>query len=136
MAQFMVDTDEEVTIARKQKYEYPPFIMVGNGNANRHGTSLSMFNVLCDFSKPEQFAFKLLIEKLDCVSDSRKGHNVCVVRLQDLSVPNRQKFKAGIAGLFKKEIVKRTKKEHYIVNPNLIISKEYSMDLARWNSTK
>ena len=134
MAQFTIDSDEEVTVSRKGKYTSPPFSMVGNGNKNKYGESLNLIEILCEFSKAEQFAFLKVIETLKCLLDSREKHNVCPVFMGRLTSAEQQKFKSGITDLIQKGIVKRSKKEHYMVNPNLILSKEYRTDMALWNA--
>lgn len=134
MTQVTIEDDEEATIIKKKKYTSPPFSMVGNGNKNQYGTSLNLIEILCEFSKAEQFAFLKVVEKLKCLGDSRKKHNVCPVSMSELSSAEQQKFKTGIASLIRKGIVKRSKKEHYVVNPNLIISKEYADDMTMWNA--
>lgn len=134
MSQIVIEADEEATVSKKKKYTSPPFSMVGNGNKNRFGTSLNLIELLCEFSKAEQFAFWKVIETLKCIGDSRKKHNVCPVFMKDLSSADKQKFKSGITDLINKGIVKRSKKEHYMVNPNLIISKEYADDMTMWNA--
>lgn len=134
MSLITIDSDEEVTVSRRGKYTSPPFSMVGNGNKNQYGTSLNLIETLCEFSKAEQFAFLKVIETLKCVQDSRIKHNVCPVLMGGLSSAEQQKFKSGITDLIKKGIVKRSKKEHYMVNPNLILSKEYATDLTMWNA--
>lgn len=136
MPQITIDTSEEVTISKKVKYQYPPYFMAGNGNGNRHGRSLNLIETLCSLSKPEQFAFMRLIKELTCVKDSRNKHNLCKVIIKNLTSAEAQRFKAGITSLISKDLVKRYKKEHYIINPNLIISKEYSEDMDLWTSTK
>ena len=136
MPQITLESNEEVTISRSVKYDYPPYFMAGNGKQNKYGTSLNFIDQLCSFSKPEQFAFLKIIEKLDCILDSRKKHNLCHIVMKDMDSGEQQKFKTGISDLIKKGIVKRSKKEHYMVNPNLIITKEYSSDVAMWNSIK
>lgn len=134
MTHLGIEDDEEMTISKKKKYTSPPFSMVGNGNKNRFGTSLPLIETLCEFSKAEQFAFLKVIDKLKCVSDSREKHNVCPVFMGSLTSAEQQKFKSGITDLIKKGIVKRSKKEHYMVNPHLILSKEYADDMTMWNA--
>lgn len=134
MAQFTIDSDEEVTVSRRARFTNPPYCMVGNGNTNRHGTSLHLIEVLCAFSKAEQFAFLKVIETLECLGDSRKKHNVCHVAMHELSSAEQQKFKSGIASLIRKGIVKRSRREYYMVNPHLILSKEYTDDMTMWNA--
>ncbi len=134
MAQFTVEDDEEMTISKKKKYTSPPYSMVGNGRKNKFGESLHLIEVLCEFSKAEQFAFLKVIETLKCLGDSRIKHNVCPVFMKDLSSAEQQKFKNGITDLIQKGIVKRSKKEHYMVNPDLILSKEYAYDMSMWNA--
>jgi len=136
MPQITLESNEEVTISRNIKYEYPPYFMAGNGKNNKYGTSLHVIDQLCSFSKTEQFAFLNVIEKLECIFDSRKKHNLCKIVMKELSKNDQQKFKAGIAALIKKELVKRAKKEHYMVNPNLFITQNYAHDLAVWVSIK
>ncbi len=134
MAQFTIDSDEEVTVSRRARFTNPPYCMVGNGNTNRHGTSLHLIEALCAFSKAEQFAFLKVIETLECLVDSRKKHNVCHVAMHELSSAEQQKFKSGIASLIRKGIVKRSRREYYMVNPHLILSKEYTDDMTMWNA--
>ena len=134
MSQIVIDTNEEVTVSRRARFTNPPYCMVGNGNTNRYGTSLHLIEVLCAFSKAEQFAFLKVIETLECLGDSRKKHNVCHVAMHELSSAEQQKFKSGIASLIRKGIVKRSRREYYMVNPHLILSKEYTDDMTMWNA--
>ena len=133
MGTITMETDEEVTVtARKQKYDYPPFIMVGNGEQNKNGQSIDIVDTLCTFSKPEQMAFKKISEQLECLKDSRKKHNACVVKNKDLGKAQ-QNFKTGVSSLINKGLVKRIKREHYLINPDLIITKNYLEDKIEWN---
>ena len=134
MSTITLESNEEVTVSRRGKYTSPPFSMVGNGKKNKNGTSLPLIEILCEFSKAEQFAFLKVVQKLKCLGDSREKHNVCPVLMDSLSSAEQQKFKNGIASLIQKGIVKRSKKEHYMVNPNLILSKEYPTDKALWDA--
>ena len=136
MAQFTIEANQEVTMSLKGKNTSPPFSMVGNGNKNKNGESLPLIETLCEFSKAEQFAFLKVIETLKCIGDSRKKHNVCPVFMKDMRSAEQQKFKSGITDLINKGIVKRSKKEHYMVNPNLIISTSYEDDMTMWNALK
>lgn len=136
MAQFTIEANQEVTMSLKGKYTSPPFSMVGNGKTNQYGESFPLIETLCEFSKAEQFAFLKVIETLKCLGDSREKHNVCPVFMKDLSSAEQQKFKSGIGSLIKKGIVKRSKNEHYMVNPNLILSTSYTDDMTIWNALK
>ena len=129
-----LEADQEISITKKDKFKpkTPPFFMAGNGNTRFKITSIDLISELCTFNTSEQFAFTKLIEKLEPWKDSRKKHNVCVVIVKTLG-KDEQKFGKGIRSLTDKGLVKRIKREHYLINPNMIITQNYQEDLIEWN---
>lgn len=132
MGTITMEANEELTVtSRKNKYDYPPFFMSGNGGTNLNGQSIDLISTLCTFTKPEQMAFIKLTEQLECIKDSRKAHNLCVVKIKDLG-KEQQSFKIGIKKLIDKGLVRRAQKEHYMINPDLIITTKYTEDKIEW----
>lgn len=131
-----VDSTEEVTISRKSKYETPPFIMAGSGEQNRTGKTIDAFDTICNFSKPEQYAFRKLYERLEYWEEHRNIGNLCEVRKCTIPTEKQQSFDKGIRDLIEKGLVKRPKKEHYIINPNLIVPPKYLEALVEWDNIK
>jgi len=96
---------------------------------------LDAIEIITDMTIRELYALKLLksnlILKEERTHDRIKLRTSCesIIINSNLTNPEQQKFKAGFKLLHKKNIVKRIKREHYILNPNFIIPYFYEEEL-------
>ncbi len=142
--------DEELTIGKKKKdtpKSRPAFIFVGIGNEDKQkkGTkSMDYTRELLNMTSPEGFMFQLLMDGRINPTEEDLGadYNLACQKIK----PGKHTFlrsnhthiknsllsrtqKKYIADAYKilrsKDLVVRTKREYYIINPRLVISGEF-----------
>jgi len=96
-----------------------PYYKVGNGHTNKQGTSMNLIQLMADMTKPEQVMMKLLESRLEPWEES--SLNCVRIPVSELSSTEVQYINKAYKLLYDKHIVKRIKKEFYIINPSLII---------------
>ena len=147
-----VGKDEEVVIGKRKKENKPSFMMVGNGRKNHSldkGTDIMDFIKLMTHMTPQELfvidQMKDHLLEVDFVKPPAKDGkiyketyltNIALVRMSPLTNADQQKFKTGFKRLSAKDIVRRTKRSHYIFNPSFIIPRFYQETLKKWNNAE
>ena len=104
--------------------------MIGNGTMNKQGIgSIDFLEELVDSTKAEQFL--LLAIKNGMNYDN--GYKP-VVKVIGASKYEQNMIAEGYKSLYARNLVRRTKKAHYIINPNAFIPLNYEGALDIWNS--
>jgi len=116
-------------ISLKNYGKKPAFIMVGSGNKDKEnkGTySMDYTKELLNMTKPEGFMFGLLMENRT-VPDARLPY----IKINETYIDNSkltQTEKKYVAKAYKilreKDLIVRIRREHYIINPRLVISND------------
>lgn len=108
-----------------------PFYRVGNGTTNSVGKSMNLIQEMTRMSKPELFMFGLIEKKLSYVSE----HSIGEVQIlnKNLTSTEKQYIKKAYKLLRDKNIIVRTTKEHYLVNPSLIMPRNVSDAEVLWS---
>ncbi len=107
----------------------PAFMMVGNGNADKEkkGThSMDYTKELLNMTQPEGFMF-LLLMKNRIGNDIRNSHiksNRTYINNSELTRTQKKYISIAYKTLRKKDIIVRTSRMHYIINPRLVISND------------
>jgi hypothetical protein len=115
----------------KPKIPKPNFIMVGNGTTNRYGiTSIDLLYEMAMMTKPALFTLLRIREELHWENITGEVK----VPMNQLTSAQKQQFKRGYKELLAKDLVRRTKRSHYMINPNALIPKEYTLGLELWDS--
>jgi len=110
---------EKVTKIEKMKEDYKPsFRLAGDGKKNRQGYSMNLVEETCNFTSQEQWLFIKIEKELD-------DKNVSIVRSKPLTKVEKEKLSIGYKRLRSKDLVRRIRREHYMVNPRLIIPKDF-----------
>ena len=107
----------------------PAFMMVGTGNKdkNNKGTnSMDYTKELLDMTKPEGFMFGLLMENR--ISPENKPEyiktNQTYIDNKTLTATEIKYVGKAYRLLRNKDLIVRTHREHYIINPRLVISND------------
>lgn len=126
-----LDNNSEISIVSKKKVsKRPNFIMAGNGTTNREGImAVHVFREFVDMSKPAIRTFNLILDAITW--ENRTGE--VKINMSDLESSQVQMFKKGFKELSEKGLVVRTKRSHYLINPNAIIPLDYEEALRIWN---
>ena len=119
-----------ITSSRSKPTNRPNFLMIGNGTMNKQGIgSIDFLEELVDSTKAEQFL--LLAIKNGMNYDN--GYKP-VVKVIGASKYEQNMIAEGYKSLYARNLVRRTKKAHYIINPNAFIPLNYEEALDTWNS--
>ncbi len=110
----------------------PPFNLYGNGATSKYGNikSMNYGRVLVGLPALEQNA---LLTIVDLITKNTVAGEVEVKFVKDRNGSN--DFGKGARALKKKNLVKSTKRSHYIINPLLVIRTDYIEQLELWDNT-
>ena len=125
--------DEELVISKRKKSHKPGFIMIGNGNTNKHGiTSIDLLHEIANMSSNEKYAFFLIKDNI--VFDPYDECFIYQVRVNLTTDTDKSKFSRGYTSLRKKELLKRISKGTYMINPNALVPSDYHKELKVWEA--
>ena len=110
-----------------------PFYKVGNGNTNQQGTSMNLIQEMAKMSKPELFLISMVEDKLSYYSEFSTGE-VCI-DTSDLTSTQKQYITNGYKKLYNKNILRRTRRSHYIINPLLILPRAINEATELWEAS-
>jgi hypothetical protein len=129
-----LDKGEHLETRKVKSAKNPNFTKVGNGTMNKHGIqSIDFLQELMDMTKAEQLVITT-IKNLYEWNDTTGEVHVPLSKVFD-----KQKTKTFLKGfglLKNKDLVRRTKTGHYMVNPNAIFLQSYQEGLALWNKVE
>lgn len=120
---------------RKVKYtKQPNYYRVGNGTTNRQGIeSVDLLQAVMDMTKAEQLVVTAIKNNLQW--DNKVGE----VHIPLSKIFNRTKtvvFHKGFKLLRGKDLVRRTKLSHYMLNPNALIPLDFLEALKLWDESQ
>lgn len=119
----------KTTIEDVQKIA-PGYYRAGKGTKNMQGiTSIDLLRELTYMSKVEQSSFITIRDAIQW--DNPDGE--VYITFSDKYL--QKKFLEGFKLLEAKALVKRTKRSHYMINPNALITFDYKLALKLWEST-
>lgn len=131
---------KELNIGIMSKKVYPNRYQIGSGMQNKRIDTEPMdaINIMSTFTPQEWFVINTLKEvsgllKLD---DEYKYYSSCIVSIKgnNLTDNQRNQFSTGFKRLRDKNIVRRIKRQEYIINPDFIIPTKYNTEMNIWNS--
>lgn len=105
-----ISKDETLVIYKKDKTKYiVPFQPIGERNVKKP-YSMNGLDIVCEFNKGELFLLKI-------VKDGMDQNHIVKIKKSDYSPTDQRKITQAIKSFMKKELIHRTKREHYFVNP-------------------
>ena len=123
--------DNEVLFKKKIKQVAEPnYNRIGNGTVNKHKiTSIDLIDVVIEASG----SGKWLIKKIKDGIGWDNSYDP-VVKITPANNPEKQHLVRGFAELSAKDLVRRIKRSHYMINPNALIPAKYEEALAIWEA--
>lgn len=128
--------------------QVPRYYRMGNGNRNTFMGKESLepidaIDTMASMSAQELWATQLIKNNLiliDVVTDKgrvqKKTSCKAIVKNSELTDAEKQKFKAGFKRLHSKDLVRRIKREHYILNPMFLVPHFFDDESALFKSLK
>ena len=124
-----VEAGETVGVEKAKPNKRPNYFMIGNGTMNRHQIyGIDLLTELANTSKAGQY---LLLAIKDGITWDNDYHYE--VKVVGETSTEKQYIKAGYKELYDRGLVVRTKRAHYMINPNALIPPDYDSALAKWN---
>jgi hypothetical protein len=129
-----LDNGEHLETRKVKSTKNPNFTKVGNGTMNKHKIqSIDFLQELMDMTKAEQLVITSIKNLYEWENHSGEVH-IPLSKTFDKQKTNT--FLKGFGVLKKKDLVRRTKTGHYMVNPNAIFLRSYEEGLALWNRSE
>lgn len=118
-----------VTSDKKVKQIRPNFMMVGNGTMSNKGVgSIDFLEEIVNSTKAEQFLLMGIKNGINYENSYKP-----VVKVIGTTKYEQNLITAGYKSLLDRNLVRRVKKSHYIINPNALIPIDYEGALDIWN---
>ena len=108
----------------------PNFFRVGNGTMNKK--KIQSINLLQEMANASKAAQYLLLGITNGIEYSNDYHYV--VRVIPNTETQKSYLKQGYKELAQKNLVKRVKRSHYMINPDALIPLEYEEAKKLWDS--
>ena len=125
--------DDEYLVKGKttNKTNKPNYFMVGNGTMNKNKIfGIDLLTELVNCTKAAQW----LILQIKSGITYDNGYNPVVkINRQALTSTEQQYLVKGYAELLDKDLVRRIKRSHYMINPNALIPPNYDEAVKVWN---
>ena len=124
----------EFNSTKEPKMKYVPnTYLVGNGETNKHGIeSIDLLDEVMSMTKAEQLVVSTI--KNLYTWDNQDGEvHIPLSKMFDKS--GTKVFLKGFGLLKKKDLVRRTKRSHYMINPKAIYLMDYHKGAELWNES-
>jgi hypothetical protein len=109
----------------------PDYIMIGDGTVNEDGVkSIDLLDIVIEISKAGQW---LLLKIKDGINYDNDYNPVVNIVSKELTSTEVQYLKRGYAELVVKDLVRRIKQGHYMINPNALIPPNYDEAIKVWD---
>ena len=130
IAYLKLEIDERLQVVKDVKKVKPNYFMVGNGTMNRNKIfGIDLLRELANASKAGQF---LLLAIKDGIVYGNGYHPV--VKVLGTTKYEKNLLSEGYRELFERDLVRRVKRSHYMINPNAFIPPDYESAIAIWDS--
>ena len=127
--------DGEYLETRKRKAtKQPNYYRIGNGTMNKHRIkSIDLLGEVMAMTKAEQLVIATVKELLPW--DSQTGE-VYIKSSELFTKSEAVVFRRGFKLLKNKDLVRRTKQSHYMINPAALIPLDFQKALVLWEASK
>lgn len=126
----LYNTEELVITKRKIVTKKPNFQMIGNGTMNM--SKIKSINMISEMYKATA-AGEYVLHTITTLVDYHCEDGIVRVPMVGLTNSEVVTWKKGFKELKAKGLIVRTKKSHYLLNPNMLIPKDYQTSVITWN---
>lgn len=109
-----------------------PYYKIGNGNKNAQGQSMNLIQEMALMTKPELWFFSEIEKKLNYKDADSIG--IVLLDYCNYTMSQKQSIKKAYPLLEKKNLIKRTRRNSFMVNPKLILPRDLVEAELMWNS--
>lgn len=131
ITQVSLNGDEVLVKQKRKKAIRPNFLMIGNGTMNRHKIkAIDFIRTMTEMTKPE-------LKVISWITNATSYDNMLgevYIPMKKYTPQEERQFQKGYKLLVKKDIVRRTKRSHYMINPNAVIPNNYEESKLLWDS--
>lgn len=122
--------DEYLETRVVKKSAQPNYYRIGNGTINKYKIqSIDLLDEIMAMTKAEQLVIKTI---KDAYEWDNQNNEVFLQLSKILSKSNCTVFRKGYKLLKDKNLVRRTKTNHYMINPNAFIPQDYNKAQILW----
>lgn len=134
VTQATLGADEYLETKIVKRKAQPNYYRIGNGTMNKHKIkSIDLLDEVMSMTKAEQ----LVISTIKAAYDWDNQNNEAFLQLSRiLSKSDCTVFRKGYKLLKDKDLVRRTKTNHYMINPNAYIPLDYGKAQILWEESK
>jgi len=136
-----LNKNEHVKVAKNDSYVN--FTRIGNGTMNKTSNieSIDLIKMMVDMTKPEIKAISLLIESVPWEYDTteNKYYTLGVVYLPASAFKtqaDRLMFQKGVKNLKDKDLVRKSGRNDYMLNPLAVLPTNSGEAMRLWNTLK
>jgi hypothetical protein len=133
IVQIQLDDNEYIVKAKaKEVKKQPNYFMAGNGTMSKYKIkSIDLLEEVMTVSKAAQFVIRLIKSGITHETD----YNPAVkISRKTLTKSEQNYLDKGYKELVGKDLVRRVKQGHYMINPNALIPPEYDKAVIIWEN--
>ena len=131
IAQVTLEKDEYLVKQKKTRIVQPNYYKIGNGTMNKHSIkSIDLLAIAMELPKPAQYVLKWIKDGM--VWNSHDERIEFLIKVVPETKAGKRTLVNGFKILKEKDLVRRIKRSHYMINPNAIIT-DYEKQLTVWN---
>lgn len=129
--QASLEADEYLETKLVRRKVQPNYFRIGNGTMNKHNIeSIDLLNEVMKMTKAEQLVITTI---KNAYAWDNQDNEAFIPLSRVLSKSNCVVFRKGYKILKDKNLVRRTKQGHYMINPNAYIPMDYQKGLELWD---
>ena len=126
--------EDEVLVKKRLTTAQPNYIKIGNGTMNKK--SIQSIDLLTEMDKMSQPARTVLLWIKDGMIWNPYDDRIeFIIKVLPETPAAKQMLVKGFKELSQKDLVRRVKRSHYMINPKAIIT-DYNKQLAIWDTLK
>lgn len=127
-----IDPTETVSVEKKTRVIKPNYFMIGNGTMNK----IYGIDLLREMSMSSKAGQALILWIKDGIVFENGYSHIVKINRDELTDTQKQYLKTGYKELRARDLVRRTKKSHYMINPNALIPLDYEQAMIDWNNAE
>ena len=126
-----ISGDEKVTIDKRPELSKKPnYFMIGNGTMNKHRIyGIDLLTEIVNSSKAGQYLILAIKDGITYMNEYNP-----VVKVVGTTKYEQNMIIAGYKELVERDLVRRVKKAHYMINPNALVPIDYIGALKVWDT--
>lgn len=129
-----IDPTETVSIEKKTKVSKPNYFMIGNGTMNKN--KIYGIDLLREMSMSSKAGQALILWIKDGIVFENGYSHIVKIVASTLTKYEQKLLVEGYKELRARDLVRRTKKSHYMINPNALIPLDYEQAMIDWNNAE